>query len=192
MYRHVGGACCERKKERTRNPEVLSSRQRKRTVKERSSSSELSVRSASISVRPESPASWLLHVNWRCSSSRSSECTSSYTDWWTTSDWSHTHTHTMKRRAHNQSTAHSTTRTALASGASVTLCALIGPEGWWRHLTLMGLAVAASMVGVMTSCVPWPLIWLDSDSLRSHWSGKKDDDVIWLSWDWPSRLRWWV
>ena len=62
---------------RTRNPEVLSSKQRKRTVKDRSRIIELSGLRASNSDSPESAGNWLFHVNCRCNSSRSSEWTNS-------------------------------------------------------------------------------------------------------------------
>lgn len=71
----------------TRKPEVLSSRQRKRTVKLRSSRWQFSGRRTSWSTKlADSGGRNEFHINCRCSSSRSSECTSSYTDWCTMSD----------------------------------------------------------------------------------------------------------
>lgn len=72
----------------TRKPEVLSSRQRKRTVKLRSRRWQLSAERASCSAMlDDSGGRNEFHMSWRCSSSRSSEWTSSYTDWCTMSDW---------------------------------------------------------------------------------------------------------
>lgn len=72
----------------TKNPDVLSKRQRNRTVKLRSRWWILSGASASANGRPDNSAGRNeFHMSWRCSSSRSSECTSSYTDWCTMSDY---------------------------------------------------------------------------------------------------------
>ena len=72
----------------TKKPEVLSSKHRNRTVKLRSNKWWLS--EAKSSWRPIPASSGPKkesQPNCFCSSSRSSEWTSSYTDWWITSDW---------------------------------------------------------------------------------------------------------
>lgn len=73
----------------TKKPDVLSNKQRKRTVKLRSRWVNLSGAKASANGIPDkSGGKKEFQRSWRWSSSRSSEWTSSYTDWWTISDWS--------------------------------------------------------------------------------------------------------
>jgi len=73
----------------TRKPEVLSRRHRNLTVKDLSRKWQCSgVWMVSWRVIPESSAGRkAFHINWRWSSSRSSEWTISQIDWWTMSDW---------------------------------------------------------------------------------------------------------
>lgn len=71
----------------TRKPEVLSRRQRKRTVKLRSSRCSRSGWRVSWRLSPaDSAGRKEFHISCLWSSSRSSECTNSYTDWCTMSD----------------------------------------------------------------------------------------------------------
>lgn len=71
----------------TKNPEVLSNRHRKRTVKLRSSIWQLSGKRTSWSpMLADSGGRKEFHMSCRCNSSLSSEWTNSYTDWWTISD----------------------------------------------------------------------------------------------------------
>lgn len=65
----------------TKNPEVLSNRQRKRTVKLRSSRWQFSGNKTSCNpILADSGGRNEFHISCLCSSSRSSECTNSYTD----------------------------------------------------------------------------------------------------------------